>query len=96
MKTNKKLISIGEQIGSNLKLARIRRNITQDNLATQSGISRPTLSNLESGDIGVSMGVLISVMINLGLEKEIARLALSDTQGRLMQDENLNKRARTK
>lgn len=81
----KKLVETGE----NIKLARLRRKLSLEQVAERAGISRPTLSALEKGSPGVSVGVLIQVLFALGLEKDILQLAKDDIPGRKLQDAQL-------
>lgn len=92
MKINNKLELLGSQIGSNIRNARKRRKLKMEFLAEQSGISRPTLSNIESGNLSVSLGAYLSVLSALGLEKDMLKVAYNDTQGRQLQDKGLNER----
>jgi transcriptional regulator with XRE-family HTH domain len=92
MKINNKLELLGSQIGLNIRNARKRRKLKMESLAEQSGISRPTLSNIESGNLSVSLGAYLSVLSALGLEKDMLRVAYNDTQGRQFQDKDLNER----
>lgn len=92
MKINNKLELLGSQIGSNIRNARKRRKLKMESLAEQSGISRPTLSNIESGNLSVSLGAYLSVLTALGLEKDMLRVAYNDTQGRQLQDKDLSER----
>jgi len=92
MKYTNKLELLGTQIGSNIRNARRRRKIKMESLAQQSGISRPTLSSIEAGSLGVSLGSFLAVLSALGLEKDILRVAYNDTAGRQMQDKDLNER----
>lgn len=92
MKINNKLELLGSQIGSNIRNARKRRKLKMESLAEQSGISRPTLSNIESGNLSVSLGSYLSVLSALGLEKDMLRVAYNDTQGRQLQDKDLSER----
>ncbi|WP_208109677.1 helix-turn-helix transcriptional regulator [Salegentibacter sp. 24] len=44
-------------MGENIKLARLRRKLTMDQVSERAGISRPTLSSLEKGHPAVSFNV---------------------------------------
>lgn len=79
------LAAVGEQ----LKLARLRRRLTAAQVAERAGISRPTLSLLEKGDPGASLGNLLKVLAVLGLEQDLRRLAADDELGRKLQDAGL-------
>ena len=92
-KTIKKLSLMGEQI----KLARLRRNITEDLVAERAGLSRATVWKVEKGDPTVSMGAYASVLIALGgLDDDLLLIAKDDQLGRTLQDLGLKvaKRAR--
>tara|TARA_R110002049_G_scaffold993_1_gene7046 strand:- start:1420 stop:1734 length:315 start_codon:yes stop_codon:yes gene_type:complete len=83
---NKKLL---QAVGENIKLARLRRKLTMDQVSERAGISRPTLSSLEKGSPSISLGIILQVLLVLGLEKDILLLAEDDVLGRKIQDANL-------
>ena len=72
--------------GTNLKLARLRRKISAELMAERADISRTTLYEVEKGSETVSIGAYISVLRVLGMDEEIAKLALDDELGRKLQD----------
>jgi transcriptional regulator with XRE-family HTH domain len=88
---NKKLL---QAVGENIKLARLRRKLTMDQVSERAGISRPTLSSLEKGHPTVSLGIVLQVLFVLGLEKDILLLADDDVLGRKIQDANLTVKER--
>ena len=49
-------------LGANLKAARLRRRLPQSVIAERSGISINTLSKLENGDCGVTIGNVAGVL----------------------------------
>ena len=65
-----KLLRIMEELGENLKLARLRRRLTTDQVCERAGISRTTLWQIEKGAPNVSMGAYAQVLFVLGLEKD--------------------------
>ncbi|MGY5847959.1 helix-turn-helix domain-containing protein [Salegentibacter sp. HM20] len=83
---NKKLL---EAVGENIKLARLRRKLTMDQVSERAGISRPTLSSLEKGSPAVSLGIVLQVLVVLNLEQDILFLAKDDVLGRKIQDADL-------
>jgi transcriptional regulator with XRE-family HTH domain len=89
-----KTLSILELLGENIKLARLRRNITSSLLAERAGISRPTLTMIEKGSPTVSLGNYTQVLVSLGLEKDLLKIAADDELGRKLQDLNLPQRRR--
>src|SRR5690606_30713328 len=88
---NKKLL---QAVGENIKLARLRRKLTMDQVSERAGISRPTLSSLEKGNPAVSMGIILQVLLVLGLEKDVLLLADDDVLGRKIQDADLTVKER--
>ena len=89
-----KTVSILEILGENIKLARLRRNITSSLQAERAGISRPTLTMIEKGSPTVSLGSYTQVLVSLGLEKDLLKIAADDELGRKLQDLNLPIRRR--
>ncbi len=91
--TQKILENMGEQI----KLARLRRNLSTELVAERAGISRATLWSVEKGTPTVSMGTYAAVLHALGgMDKDLELVAQDDEYGRRIQDMNLitPKRAR--
>lgn len=75
-----------EEVGANLKLARLRRKYSAETVAQRAGISRKTLHRVEQGDPAVALGIYARVLQALRLEKDLARLAADDELGRKLQD----------
>lgn len=65
-------------LGLNLKNARLRRALPQSVIAERAGISLNTLSKIENGDPGVSIGNVASVVHALGITSAISTLASSE------------------
>ena len=84
-----RLTKILEEMGGNLKLARLRRKLTMEQVADRAGISRSTLWQVEKGLSSVSLGTYAQVLFVLGLEKDLQLLAKDDILGRKLQDANL-------
>lgn len=78
-----------EQVGGNLKLARLRRRHSAESVAQRAGISRKTLYRVERGDPAVALGIYTRVLQALRLEQDLARLAADDELGRRLQDNAL-------
>ena len=84
--TQKVLENMGEQI----KLARLRRNLSTELLSERAGISRATLWAVEKGSPTVAMGMYAAVLHALGgLDKDLELIAKDDEFGRRLQDMNL-------
>lgn len=78
-----------EAVGTNIRMARLRRKVTATALAECAGISRVTLAKAEKGDSGVSIGAYASILSCLGLEGDLRQLASSDPVGRQLQDSEM-------
>ena len=74
------------QLGERLKLARLRRKLSNPVVAQRAGISRTSLYKVEAGDPGATLGTYLRVMAALGLEADINALAADDKVGRKLQD----------
>ena len=77
-----KLERILDTVGEQIKLARLRRKLSSEQVAERAGIGRSTLVRIEKGDAGVSIGHLINVLRVLGLKKDFLLLAKDDELGR--------------
>ena len=78
-----------ESMGERIKLARLRRDLSSEQVAERAGIARGTLVKVEKGDEGVSMGAYFRTLIVLGLANDILLLAKDDELGRKLQDAKL-------
>lgn len=82
-KTQKILSQMGEQI----KLARLRRNLSVELVSERAGISRTTLWAVEKGSSSVAMGAYAAVLHALNsLDTDLLLIAREDEFGRKMQD----------
>lgn len=75
--------------GQNIKLARLRRKLSAEQVAERANISRPTLLSIEKGLPGVAIGSYAQVLFVLNLEKDLLKVAADDTLGRKLQDAQL-------
>ena len=83
-----------ETVGENIKLARLRRKLSAEQVAERANIARTTLHSIEKGAETVSIGAYLIVMMVLGLEKDFLLLAKDDELGRKLQDAQLPNRER--
>src|SRR6476661_2774635 len=81
-----RLLSI---LGENIKLARLRRELSAEQVSERAGISRATLWQIEKGKPSVAMGAYFQVLFVLGLEKDFLKLGADDELGRKLQDAGL-------
>ncbi len=89
--TEEILRTMGEQI----KLARLRRNLSTELVAERAGISRASLWKVENGNPAVAMGIYAAVLHALNnLDKDLLLVAKDDEMGRQLQDLNLITRKR--
>jgi transcriptional regulator with XRE-family HTH domain len=99
MKNNKSQILPGtakilKEFGENIKLARLRRKLSAEQVAERANISRPTLLSIEKGMPGVAMGSYAQVLFVLNLEKDLLKVAADDMLGRKLQDAGLTVKER--
>lgn len=84
-----KMKRILENLGENIKLARLRRRLSTQQVSERADISRPTLSAIEKGKPGVSIGLYLQVLFVLGLAEDFLKVASDDDLGRKLQDAKL-------
>lgn len=84
-----KLVKILAETGENIKLARLRRKLSAQQVAERAGVSRNTVWQIEKGSPAVAMGSYLQVMFVLGLEEDVTFLAKDDILGRKLEDAKL-------
>ncbi len=87
-----------KKLGADLKEARIKRRLTMSLVEERAGITHATLTKVENGNSGVSIGIYAKVLFVLGLIDNLYQLAEPDNDiiGRMYDKENLPKRVRYK
>lgn len=82
--------NILKTMGEQIKLARLRRNLSAELVAQRAGISRASLWKVESGNPAVAMGNYAAVLHALNnMDKDLLMVAKDDELGRRLQDANL-------
>ena len=84
-----------EQMGEQIRLARLRRNLSTELVAERAGISRATLNNVEKGSPSVAIGIYAAVLHALSnMDTDLLLVAKDDELGRKLQDLKLTPRRR--
>lgn len=83
-----------KKMGSNIKRARLRRNISTASLAEQAKISTDTLASIEKGVSTVSIGAYAAVLAVLVLDKDFELIALDEDGKKQFWEQNLKRRDR--
>jgi transcriptional regulator with XRE-family HTH domain len=81
-----KIQHILDELGEQIRLARLRRKLSSMQVSERAGMSRSTLIKIEQGHPGVGIGQYINVLKVLGLENDFLLLAKDDQLGRKLQD----------
>ena len=89
-KLEEKMKVVGEQI----KLARLRRDLSLAQVAERATCSPLTVSRIEKGSPTVAIGIYLRVLYALQLDEDILLLAKDDELGRQLQDMALTTRQR--
>jgi transcriptional regulator with XRE-family HTH domain len=67
-----------ELLGERIRIARLRRQLSTDELAQACGIGRRTLYRIETGEPGVAIGSMLAVLWKLGLLDSVRAVANPD------------------
>lgn len=89
-KLEQKMQTVGEQI----RLARLRRNLSVAQVAERATCSPLTVARIEKGAPTVAIGIYLRVLYALQLDDDILRLAQEDPLGKALQDLSLKTRLR--
>ena len=89
-KLEEKMKVVGEQI----KLARLRRDLSLAQVAERATCSPLTVYRIEKGSPTVAIGIYLRVLYALQLDDDILLLAKDDELGRQLQDMALTTRQR--
>jgi transcriptional regulator with XRE-family HTH domain len=85
-----------KKLGENIRVARIRRRMRQEELAEKCRISRKTLYAIEKGFPGIGIGNIFAVLWALGLLDSATSLASpdQDEHGKIMEASQQRQRVR--
>lgn len=81
-------------VGEQIRLARLRRDLSIAQIAERATCSPLTVSRIEKGTSTVAIGIYLRVLYALQLDDDILLLAKDDVIGKALQDLNLKKRER--
>ena len=93
-KLPRKLEQNMQLVGEQIRLARLRRNLSIAQIADRATCSPLTVMSIEKGSPTVSIGIYLRVLYALQLEDDILCLAKEDKLGRMLQDLSLKRRQR--
>jgi DNA-binding XRE family transcriptional regulator len=96
MTTPLEVAAATQRLGENIRLARVRRGMSQEELAQASGVTRKTLYALEKGASGTTIATAFAVLWKLGLLSTAAALADpdADEHGKILEAARRPKRVR--
>jgi transcriptional regulator with XRE-family HTH domain len=86
-----------KKLGADIAIARKRRRLAMTVVAQRAFISRNTLTRVERGDAGVSIGIYATVLFVLGFSDRISKIAdpLTDEVGLSLEHGRLPTRTHT-
>ncbi len=100
MKTKKAVVlpkteDILRQLGEQIRLARLRRDLSVNLVCERAYISRATLWKVENGDPSVAIGIYAAVLHALdNMDKDLLLVAKDDKVGKTLQDLKIDVRKR--
>ncbi len=84
-----------KQMGENIKIARLRRDLSVNLVCERAAISRATLWKVEKGDPSVAIGIYAVVLHALqGMDKDLLLVAKDDLVGKTIMELNIKTRKR--
>lgn len=89
-KLEQKMQIVGEQI----RLARLRRNLSISQISERATCSELTVMRVEKGAPTVAIGIYLRILYALQLDDDIMLIAKDDPLGRTLQDLGLKHRER--
>ena len=83
-----------KEMGNQIRLARLRREISVEMVANRAGVSRASVWSVEKGAPSVSMGIYAKILAAIGMQEDLLLICKDDLLGRELQDEKLDSRKR--
>ena len=83
-----------QQVGEQIRLARLRRNLSIAQIAERATCSELTVTRVEKGTPTVAIGIYLRILYALQLDSDILLIAKDDPLGRTLQDVGLKHRER--
>ncbi len=77
-----KNLKVLKDLGEHIQLARFRRKLSSEQVAERTGLGRKTVYNIEKGNPTVAIVSYLQVLFVLGLEKDLAMVAVAESWGR--------------
>lgn len=86
-----------KELGQRVRIARVRRRMSTEDLAQACGIGRRTLYRIESGEPGIALGTFLSVLWKLALLDTTSGVANpdADDHGKILEAASRPQRVRT-
>lgn len=76
-----------EEMGQNIRMARLRRDLSVNLVCERASISRTSLWLVEKGSPRIAIGIYAAVLMALnGLDEDLLKVASDDKLGRTLQD----------
>lgn len=82
------------EMGAQIRLARLRRDIPVDLVAERAGISRSSVWAVEKGSPSVAIGIYAKVLAAINMDNDLLLICRDDELGRFLQDQKLDTRKR--
>ena len=76
-----------EEMGQNIRMARLRRDLSVNLVCERASISRTSLWLVEKGSPRIAIGIYAAVLMALnGLDEDLLKIASDDKLGHTLQD----------
>lgn len=84
-----------EKMGQNIRMARLRRDLSVNLVCERASISRTSLWLVEKGSPRIAIGIYAAVLMALnGLDEDLLKIASDDVLGRTIQDLHITPKKR--